>query len=165
HDDRARRLAGLDRRAGLHVGVVVAAGIDGGDVDVGMFRVELLDQTLHLHRQFALHRHRKEQLQFGRGMNRTRHGGGRKRERQGGGGQQTHGYSPHLIPEYVKLATNCRWNSTNSTSSGAATRNVPAATTPHSDPASAPEVNDASPTVSTWVLGEDVAISGHRNSF
>ena len=38
---------------------------------------------------------------------------------------------------------------TDMTSSGAATRNVPAATTPHSDPASAPEVNDASPTVNT----------------
>src|SRR5271168_3070940 len=69
------------------------------------------------------------------------------------------------MPENTKLETNRRWNSTNISSSGAATRNVPAAMTPHSEPASAPEVNDASPTVSTWLRGEDSAINGHRNSF
>ena len=69
------------------------------------------------------------------------------------------------MPENVKHETNRRWNTRNRTSSGAATKNVPAAMTPHSDPASAPEVKDARPTVSTWFDGEDVAISGHRNSF
>ena len=71
----------------------------------------------------------------------------------------------YFIPDKVKLATKRRWNSTNATSNGAATKKVPAAMTPHSDPASAPEVKDARPTVSTWVDGDEVAISGQRNSF
>src|ERR1700722_20296755 len=71
----------------------------------------------------------------------------------------------YLMPEKVKLETNCRWKTRKISSSGAATKKVPAATTPHSEPASAPEVKEARPTVSTWVEGDDVAIKGHRNSF
>src|SRR5579872_48803 len=71
----------------------------------------------------------------------------------------------YLMPDNVKLETNCRWKTRKINSSGAATKKVPAATTPHSEPASAPEVKEASPTVSTWVEGDEVAIRGHRNSF
>src|SRR5579859_2379176 len=71
----------------------------------------------------------------------------------------------YLMPDKVKLETNCRWKTRKINSSGAATKKVPAATTPHSEPASAPEVKEARPTVSTWVEGDEVAISGHRNSF
>src|SRR5690349_9310693 len=67
----------------------------------------------------------------------------------------------YLMPEKVKLETNCRWKTRKISSNGAATKNVPAATTPHSEPASAPEVKEARPTVSTWVEGDEVAISGH----
>src|ERR1700752_464449 len=73
--------------------------------------------------------------------------------------------SPYFIPEKVKLATKRRWNATNTTSNGAATKNVPAAITPQSEPPSPPDVKEASPTVSPSPQGDEVAISGHRNSF
>ena len=58
-------MAGLDRGARLQVGIVVAAGVDGGDVDVRMLLVELLDQPLHLECQLALYRDGKEQVDVG----------------------------------------------------------------------------------------------------
>src|SRR5215472_12999446 len=69
------------------------------------------------------------------------------------------------MPENAKDETNRRWKIRKNSSSGAATRNVPAATTPQADPASAPDANEARPTVKTWLRGEEVAINGHKNSF
>src|SRR5208283_2520305 len=167
HDDRGRRLAGLDRGAGLEVGVVVAAGVGGGDVDVGVPLVEARDQLLHLAGERALHGDRKEQLDVGR-----RRAGGADGGGGGGGGREgehaasvEHRVSFHLIPEKTKLATKRRWKTRNSSSRGPATIAVPAATTPQAEPASAPEANEARPTVSTWLRGEDSTISGQRNSF
>src|ERR1700733_5803804 len=69
------------------------------------------------------------------------------------------------MPEKTKDEIKRRWNTRKRTKSGAATSTVPAATIPQAEPASDPEANEASPTVRTWFLGDESAISGHKNSF
>jgi hypothetical protein len=58
------------------------------------------------------------------------------------------------MPEKVKLETNCRWKIRKISNSGAATKKVPAATTPHSEPASAPEVKEGHPDVVALGTGD-----------
>ena len=51
-------------------------------MDVGMFLIEPLDQSLHFHRELALYRYRKEHIQFGRGACRTVETNARRRRRK-----------------------------------------------------------------------------------
>jgi hypothetical protein len=60
HDHRSRGPAGFDRRAGLKVGVVVAPGVDRGDLEIRVLGVEAVDQFPHLVGQHPLDWHGEE---------------------------------------------------------------------------------------------------------
>ena len=112
-----------------------------------MALVEVVDHALHLVGELATDGNGEEQLDFRRRLRPDRGERGRKRE-QGGQTVSAHDVS-YLIPENTKLPTMRRWNTRNSSSKGAATSAVPAATTPHWPPPSEAPAKLARPTVST----------------
>src|SRR5699024_8188475 len=67
----------------------------------------------------------------------------------------------HLIPECIKLDTNCFWKTKNAIKSGSITMTVPAVTIPHWAPVSNDWANRANPTVNGRFSTESVMINGH----
>src|SRR5262249_7732939 len=133
HQRDRRRLAGLVGGLRLEARIVVAAGIDGGHLDVVVAVVELLDDSRHLAGERALHRHRKVKIDGGLGDGRRGDAErGCEAERGDTQAKTSHGLSPpHLMPENMKLLMNWRWKTTKAASSGSDTRSVPAAIRPH----------------------------------